>query len=185
MLSLGLGRISPDLVIHKTWLQVISRSGANGNSQKHRFKEKCFLLSKKDLMQSKGNDQFSLFTMREVYKEEVTNSFHITLIQSGQVSSFFRPWVLGIWNGFLALNALILTHRKYPSFHITTFLCLRPKSNYEEHNQNTVTANENTILKIMLWWKFKTCIVRSNWGYRLPDVAIFIHIWSREWGQIF
>ena len=54
-----------------TWLHVIYRSGANGNSQKHRFKEKWYLLSKKDLMQSKGNDKFLSYTMKEVYKEEV------------------------------------------------------------------------------------------------------------------
>ena len=47
MPGLDLDRISPDLVIHKTWLQVISRSGANGNIQKTQIQRKMVFAQQK------------------------------------------------------------------------------------------------------------------------------------------
>ena len=68
MLDQDLDRISPDLVIHKSYPGLGPMvTGKNTDSKK------MYSLSKKGLMQSKGNDQFSSYTgkMKEVYKEEV------------------------------------------------------------------------------------------------------------------
>ena len=75
-----LDRISLDLVIHKTWLQVISRSGANGNRQKHRFKKKGICSAKKIWCKVKAMINFHRIQWKKFIRRKLPKDrYHVKL----------------------------------------------------------------------------------------------------------